>query len=134
MLAERPLQVLVVEDNAINQRVASHLLQKTGHAVVLAGNGQEALDLLSARPIDLVLMDVQMPIMDGLQATALIRERERGTDRHLPIVAVTAQALPGDRETCLNAGMDAYLTKPLDHGSLLRVMEEAMRQWPMQQS
>ncbi len=125
MALDRALQILLVDDNQINQRVAAHLLQKHGHTVHLAGNGQEALELLERTPVDLVLMDVQMPEMDGLQATAHIRAREQGTDRHLPIVALTAQALPGDREQCLNAGMDVYLTKPFQVHLLLQALEEA---------
>ncbi len=107
------------------RRSAAFLLQKHGHSVHLAGNGQEALAVLEMTAVDLVLMDVQMPVMDGLEATALIRAREQGTDRHLPIVALTAQALPGDREMCLQAGMDGYLTKPIQALPLLCALEEA---------
>src|SRR5947209_7146398 len=98
MLPSRPLRVLLVEDNSINQRIASRFLEKAGHAVVLAGNGKEALAALaSAGPFDVVLMDVQMPEMDGLEATIAIRRQEQGTDRHLPILALTAHAQQEDR-------------------------------------
>src|SRR5687767_5792203 len=108
-----PLQILLVEDNPINQKVAIRLLEREGHLVTLAVNGRKALELVESRSFDLILMDVQMPEMDGLEATMAIRNRERGTDRHIPIVAVTAYALVGDRERCLEAGMDGYVTKPV---------------------
>jgi CheY-like chemotaxis protein len=126
MALDRSLQILLVDDNHINQKVAAHLLQKQGHTVHLADNGREALDLLDRTAVDLVLMDVQMPEMDGLEATARIRAREQGTDRHLPIVALTAQALPEDRDMCLQAGMDVYLTKPIQAQPLLLAVEEAL--------
>jgi CheY-like chemotaxis protein len=117
---------LLVEDNLVNQLVAQHLLQKHGHSVVVAGNGKEALAVLTGREFDVVLMDVQMPEMDGLEATAAIRARERGTKRRQPIIALTAQALPEDRACCLRAGMDGYVTKPVQIGPLLRAVEEAL--------
>jgi signal transduction histidine kinase/CheY-like chemotaxis protein len=107
------LSVLLVEDNAVNQRLATRMLEKRGHRVVLAGNGREALEALEKRVFDLIFMDVQMPEMDGFQAAAAIREKEAGTGTHLPIVALTAHAMEGDRERCLAAGMDGYLTKPI---------------------
>jgi len=108
---ERTLQILLVEDNPLNQTVAARLLEKHGHTVVVAANGREALERLEGSEFDLVLMDVQMPEMDGLEATAAIRQRENG--RRLPIVALTADVIPGIRERCLEAGMDAYVTKPI---------------------
>jgi len=126
MRLERSLQILLVEDSPVNQMVATHLLRKQGHQVVLAGNGREALQVLDNSPVDLVLMDLQMPEMDGLEATAAIRAREQGTNRHLPIVALTAQALPEDRENCLRAGMDGYLTKPVSAQPLLHALAQAM--------
>jgi CheY-like chemotaxis protein/HPt (histidine-containing phosphotransfer) domain-containing protein len=97
----------------VNQQVASGLLERAGHVPSVAANGREVLSLLENEVFDLVLMDVQMPEMDGLEATAAIRARERGTGAHLPIVALTAHAMKGDAEKCLAAGMDGYLTKPL---------------------
>jgi PAS domain S-box-containing protein len=126
----RPLRVLVAEDNLINQKLAVRLLSKQGHSVCLAGNGREALALLEREAVDLVLMDVQMPEMGGLEATARIRERERETGRHLPIVALTAHAMKGDREGCLAAGMDAYLSKPIQEKELLRVLDEIALRLP----
>ena len=108
------LSNLVAEDNRVNQRLAARLLEKRGHRVTVAGNGQEALDALSRSPFELVLMDVQMPEMDGLTATSVLRERERGRDIHLPVIALTAHAMKGDQDCCLAAVMmDGYLTKPI---------------------
>jgi CheY-like chemotaxis protein len=109
----RPLHVLLVEDNATNQVLALTLLEKAGHTVETAASGKEALAALAARSFDLVLMDIQMPDMDGFEATARIREREQATGNHIPIVAMTAHAMKGDRERCLQAGMDAYVSKPI---------------------
>jgi CheY-like chemotaxis protein len=117
------LRVLLAEDNPVNQRLAVRLLEKRGHRVVVAGDGREALDAMSAtEPFDLVLMDVQMPEIDGLEATAQIREREHGTGRHVPIIAMTAHAMKGDRERCLQAGMDGYLAKPIQPQELFETI------------
>jgi signal transduction histidine kinase/CheY-like chemotaxis protein/HPt (histidine-containing phosphotransfer) domain-containing protein len=118
----RPLCVLLVEDNATNQLLAIALLEKEGHAVETAVNGKEALDALSRRSFDVVLMDVQMPEMDGFEATARIRERERRTGDHIPIVAMTAHAMKGDRERCLEAGMDGYVSKPVQARELYQAL------------
>jgi two-component system sensor histidine kinase/response regulator len=115
----RPLHVLVAEDHEINQKLAVALLEKHGHRVTVADTGREVLRQLERREFDLVLMDVQMPEVDGLEATALIRQRERGTGRHVPIVAMTACAMKGDRERCLDYGMDDYISKPLKPQELL---------------
>ncbi len=120
------LRILLAEDNPINQRLAIKALQKRGHTVFLASDGVEALEILEREPVDLVLMDVQMPRMDGLAATAALRARERETGRRLPIVAVTAHAMAGDRELCLAAGMDDYLSKPLRTDELFRVIERLL--------
>jgi signal transduction histidine kinase/CheY-like chemotaxis protein len=107
------LRVLVAEDNAVNQRLVVRLLEKRGHRIEVAGNGREALAALKKASFDLVLMDVQMPEMDGLEATAAIRQREKSEGTHQPVIALTAHAMKGDREKCMVAGMDGYLTKPI---------------------
>jgi signal transduction histidine kinase/CheY-like chemotaxis protein len=118
------LRILLAEDNAVNQRLAVRLLEKRGHHVVVAGNGREALEALGKESFDLVLMDVQMPEMDGMEATAAIREREKGSGFHQPIIALTAHAMKGDREKCLAAGMDGYLTKPIRPPELDEILED----------
>jgi signal transduction histidine kinase/CheY-like chemotaxis protein len=120
----RRFRVLLAEDNAVNQKLAVSLLAKQGHEVVVARDGREALAALEQEPFDLVLMDLEMPGMDGLEATGHIRAREHGTGRHTPVVAMTAHAMKGDRERCLAAGMDAYLAKPIRAGQLLEVVAE----------
>jgi PAS domain S-box-containing protein len=107
------LRVLLAEDNVVNQRLATRLLEKRGHRVVVAANGREALAVLAKERFDVVLMDVQMPEMDGLETTAAIREKEKGTGFRLPVIALTAHAMKGDREKCLASGMDGYLSKPI---------------------
>jgi PAS domain S-box-containing protein len=107
------LEILLAEDNAVNQRLATRLLEKRGHRVTVANNGREAVELLERSSYDLVLMDVQMPLLDGIEATTLIREREKDTGIHQPIVALTAYAVKGDQDRCLAAGMDGYLPKPI---------------------
>lgn len=121
------LNVLLAEDNAVNQRLAVRLLEKRGHKVVVAGNGLEALAALKKESFDLVFMDVQMPEMDGYEATAAIREAERDSGRHQPVIALTAHAMKGDREKCLAAGMDGYLSKPIRPQELDEVLEEYLR-------
>jgi two-component system, sensor histidine kinase and response regulator len=116
------LHILLAEDNVVNQTVASRVLQKQGHSVVTAANGREALDRLKNELFDLVLMDVQMPELDGFQAAAEIRKHEEASGGHVPIVAMTAHAMQGDRERCLAAGMDAYISKPIDTEALLAVV------------
>jgi PAS domain S-box-containing protein len=113
----RPLRILVVEDNQVNQLLATVLLGKAGHRIDVAGNGLEALDAVSARPYDLVLMDVQMPEMDGIEATKRIRAMA-GPVARIPIIAMTANAMKGDRERLLAAGMNDYVSKPIDKGQL----------------
>jgi signal transduction histidine kinase/DNA-binding response OmpR family regulator len=111
--AARSLRLLLAEDNPINQKVAVRLLERQGHTVTVAGNGRIALDALGRGDFDAALFDVQMPEMDGLEAVAELRRREEGTGRRLPVIALTAHAMKGDRERCLAAGMDVYLTKPI---------------------
>ena len=118
----RRLQVLLAEDNAVNQKLASRLLEKRGHTVTLANDGREAVELVKAGEFDVVLMDVQMPNMSGLEATAAIRDLERGTGRHVPIVAMTAHAMRGDQQRCLEAGMDDYVSKPIQPDHLMEVI------------
>jgi signal transduction histidine kinase/CheY-like chemotaxis protein/ligand-binding sensor domain-containing protein len=110
---QRRLRILLADDNAVNQTLAVRLLQKRGYDVVVAANGREALDSLEKTTFDLILMDVQMPEMDGLEATAAIRKTEAATGQHIPIIAMTAHAMAGDREHCLEAGMDGYIAKPI---------------------
>ena len=115
--------ILLVEDNLINQRLAARILEKRGHIVVVASNGKEALTTFSSESFDLVLMDVQMPELDGFEVTAAIREVEKAKSVHTPIVAMTAHAMKGDRERCLEAGLDAYISKPLQVSEFLGVIE-----------
>jgi two-component system sensor histidine kinase/response regulator len=118
------LRVLLAEDNAVNQRLAVRLLEKRGHHVAVAGNGREALDALEKENFDLVFMDVQMPEMDGLEATTIVREKEKNSGLHQAIIALTAHAMKGDREKCLAAGMDGYLTKPIRPQELEVILDE----------
>jgi signal transduction histidine kinase/ligand-binding sensor domain-containing protein/DNA-binding response OmpR family regulator len=119
-------RILLAEDNAVNQRVAVGVLQRKGHAVTVAANGEEALAALAQQSFDLILMDVQMPQMDGFEATRLIREGKSGADSRIPIIAMTAHAMKGDRERCLEAGMSDYLAKPLDKKLLLAAVDAVM--------
>ena len=121
----RKLRILLAEDNRVNQQLAARLLEKRGHSVVVAGNGREAIMALEKQSFDLVLMDVEMPEMDGLEATAAIREKEKGSGTHLPIVAMTAQAMTGDRERCLAGGMDDYLSKPIHKDDLYEKIRDS---------
>ncbi|HLJ30032.1 MAG TPA: ATP-binding protein [Candidatus Angelobacter sp.] len=125
--ASEALNILVAEDNLVNQKLALRLLEKLGHCVVLADNGKEALVRLQEQSFDLVLMDVQMPEMDGFSATAAIRQKEQNTHAHLPIVAMTAHAMTGDREHCLRAGMDDYIAKPVNLTELNQIIGRVMQ-------
>jgi len=128
------LRLLLVEDGLVNQQVAVRLLEQRGHRVEVANNGREALDRTESEtePFDAILMDVQMPEMDGFEATAAIRQRERASGRHVPIVAMTAHAIKGDRERCLAAGMDDYLSKPIRAEELYRVVEAQVTPPPLE--
>jgi PAS domain S-box-containing protein len=124
---ERSLRVLLAEDNPVNQTLAMRILEKLGHKVKIVNNGREALGRSQAEEFDLILMDVQMPEMDGLEATIAIRDAEAGTGKHVPIVAMTAHAMKGDREKCLSAGMDGYLSKPIRIDELKQAMSEVKK-------
>jgi CheY-like chemotaxis protein len=114
-------RVLLAEDNPINQKIALRILHQCGYRADAVADGREALDVLALRPYDAVLMDIQMPNMDGLEATAKVREMENGR-RHTPIIAMTANAMAGDRERCLEAGMDDYIAKPIRREDLRRAL------------
>jgi signal transduction histidine kinase/ligand-binding sensor domain-containing protein/CheY-like chemotaxis protein len=127
----RALRILLAEDNPVNQRLAIRLLERRGHRVVVACNGRQVLETLATHgwnAFDAVLMDVQMPEMDGFQATAAIRDHERGAGGHLPIIAMTAHAMKGDRERCLEAGMDAYVSKPVRAEALFEAIQSVLPQ------
>jgi CheY-like chemotaxis protein len=128
--AQRRARILVAEDVSVNQKLAVAMLTKMGHSVTVAGNGVEAVARWSEEPFDLIFMDVQMPEMDGLEATRRIRRMEASTERHIPIVATTAHAMTGDAERCLAAGMDGYVSKPIS----FKALEEAVRRhaFPME--
>ena len=121
------LRVLLAEDNVVNWRLAVRLLEKWGHTVTVASTGKEALIALTQQSCDLVLMDVQMPEMDGLEATAAIRVQESGTGAHIPIIAMTANTMQGDAERCLAAGMDAYIAKPIRPDDLFTIIDQLLQ-------
>jgi len=124
----RPIRILLVEDNAVNQKVALRILQKLGHSADVAGNGLEAINALERQPYDLVFMDVQMPEMDGLEAARIIRQRFQARPVRPRIVAMTAHALKGDRERCLEAGMDDYISKPVEAAHIAEALVRAAGQ------
>ena len=123
--ARRKLGILVAEDNAVNRELMMRLLQKHGHTVMAVTTGREAVEQLDkeAANCDIVLMDVEMPDMDGFQATAVIREKEKVSGKHVPIIALTAYAMKGDRERCLAAGMDGYVPKPIRYQELIETIQ-----------
>jgi len=118
--SHRRLRILLAEDNVVNQKLAARLIEKRGHTVVVVGTGREALAALERGSFDIILMDVQMPEMDGFEATAEIRKQEKTTGQHIPVIAMTAHAMRGDRERCLAAGMDSYVSKPIRPEELFR--------------
>jgi two-component system sensor histidine kinase/response regulator len=124
---QRQLRVLLAEDNPINRILMISLLEKNGHDVVIAEDGIHAVAAYASEQVDVILMDVQMPGMDGLEATAEIRQRERASGTHIPIIAVTAHAMKGDKERCLAAGMDFYITKPVRPNELWETLDAAMQ-------
>jgi len=113
-VSSRKLHILLAEDNLVNQKIVVTMLEKHGHVVFVAGNGREAVEAFLGNSFDVVLMDIQMPLVDGFEATQMIRAHESGTAGHIPIVAMTAHAMKGDRERCLTAGMDDYISKPIN--------------------
>jgi two-component system sensor histidine kinase/response regulator len=117
------LHILLAEDNIINQKLAVHLLKKRGHTVVIAENGRATIAAFDREKFDLLLMDVQMPEINGFEATTIIRDREKATSSHIPIIALTAHAMKGDRERCLAAGMDGYISKPIQADELSELIE-----------
>jgi signal transduction histidine kinase/ActR/RegA family two-component response regulator len=119
-------RILLAEDNEVNQRVVRIMLENRGHSVTVVNSGVQAVELSAAEAFDVVLMDVSMPVMDGFEATAAIRRRERGGDRHIPIIALTAHAMTGDRERCLAAGMDGYLTKPIRPTEIVEALKAVL--------
>jgi signal transduction histidine kinase/ActR/RegA family two-component response regulator len=122
------LRILLAEDNPVNQKVACRLLENAGNEVAVVGDGEAAVERWASEQFDVILMDVQMPRMDGLAATEEIRKRERGTDAHTPIIAMTALAMAGDRERCVAAGMDGYISKPIDKSELIGVLHRMVKQ------
>jgi hypothetical protein len=118
------LHILVVEDNPFNQRMAALFLEKQGHTVSTAQNGKEALQAMEEAVFDVIFMDVQMPEMDGIDTTKAIREREAETGEHTPIIAMTAHAMSGDRQVCLTAGMDDYISKPINFPNMRHILEK----------
>jgi len=120
------LHVLLAEDNEVNQRVAQRFLERLGHRVTLANDGREAVDQWRQQPFDLILMDVQMPEMDGFEAVATIRDAELLRGTRTPVIALTAHAMSGDRERCLAAGMDGYLTKPVKLAQLVAAIDDVL--------
>jgi CheY-like chemotaxis protein len=125
-MSARSLRILLAEDNVVNQRLVVGLLEKRGHTVVVASTGLEVLTTLAQQPVDLALIDVQMPEMDGLEATAAIRAQERQRGGHLPIIALTAHAMKGDQERCLAGGMDDYVSKPIRVQELFAAMARVL--------
>jgi two-component system, sensor histidine kinase and response regulator len=128
LLAQRRMRILVADDNEINRSVATRMLRRKGHRVQTAVNGREAVQAYGREVFDLILMDVQMPELDGFDATAQIRALEKQTGRRVGIVAMTAHAMTGDRERCLAAGMDGYVAKPVDKGRVV-CCSDKVREW-----
>jgi two-component system sensor histidine kinase/response regulator len=121
-----PLRILLAEDNLVNQKLASRLLENQGHVVVVAPDGAQALQTLEKQSFDLVLMDAQMPVMDGFECTGAIRRLEQNTGAHIPIIAMTAHAMVGDRQRCLESGMDGYIAKPIHAHELFETIETVL--------
>ena len=122
------MNILIAEDNPVNQKLLRLMLEMHGHHVQMTADGKEAVAVFQSEAVDLILMDVQMPGMNGFEATAIIRELEKNSGKHVPIIAVTAHVLPGYKEECLNAGMDNYLAKPFRMQELFLTIEETLAQ------
>jgi len=127
-IAASSARILLAEDNIVNQRVVQRILEKRGYSVAVAFNGKEVMEALHRETFDMILMDVQMAEMDGLEATRAIRETEKDRGTHVPIIALTAHAMKGDRERCIEAGMDGYLSKPVHAADLLAMVEAQGKQ------
>jgi CheY-like chemotaxis protein len=121
------LKILLAEDNIINQKVATGLVENMGHSVRIAGDGTEVLSIMDTESFDVILMDVQMPNMDGFDATRTIREREKLSGAHIPIIAMTAYAMKGDREKCFEVGMDGYVSKPINVNELEQALDDLIK-------
>ena len=130
-MPRRPLRILLTEDNPVNQRLAQRILEKWGHTVSVASNGANAVAAVGREPFDIILMDVQMPVMGGFEATAAIREQEKKSGTRIPIVAMTAHAMKSDRDRCLEAGMDDYLSKPIEPERLFAMIEKITQNSPV---
>jgi two-component system, sensor histidine kinase and response regulator len=124
--SQEGLRILLAEDNVVNQRLAIRLLERDGHTVKMVSNGEEAIEAFDSESFDLILMDIQMPAMNGFEATAEIRKREQTTQTVIPIVALTANAMEGDRERCLAAGMNDYVSKPIQIEELNAVIDRVL--------
>lgn len=122
MCPSRTLRILLAEDVMVNQRMASRILEKSGFVVSVASNGREAVDIYRKEAFDLILMDVDMPVMDGLEATQAIRRLEKDAASRVPIIAMTGHAMKDDREKCMEAGMDGYISKPVDPRRLVEII------------
>ncbi|MCD4743442.1 MAG: response regulator [Desulfobacteraceae bacterium] len=118
--------ILLVEDNAMNQKVVKSILKKLGHQITIANNGEEAVTIFSPDKFDIILMDIQMPVMGGVEATEKIRENEKGHNSHTPIVALTASVIKGDKERFLAAGMNGYISKPMKKGDIKNIMQSLL--------
>ena len=125
------LSILLAEDNIVNQKIAMKLLEKKGWIVTAVDNGQKVLDILEKEKFDLILMDAQMPVLDGLETTRLIRENEAKTGQRIPILALTARAMTEDKQKCLEAGMDGYIAKPIDRLQLYETVENVFKKGPL---
>ena len=124
--SRRHLNILLAEDNIINQKVAVHILEKQGHNVMVTPDGKKTIEAWNKHNFDLILMDIQMPCLDGLEATVMIREKEKENGTYIPIVAMTAHAMKGDRERCIDGGMDDYVSKPLKPEELIKAIERVI--------